>query len=91
MHSKRPVVCRREPAADVISGLSDVDPLFARLYAARGVTAAAQLDYGLASMAPVSSLDNIDAAVRLLLEKRDQHITIVGDFDVDGATSTALM
>ena len=91
MHSKRPVVCRREPAADVISGLSDVDPLFARLYAARGVTAAAQLDYGLASMAPVSSLDNIDAAVQLLLEKRDQHITIVGDFDVDGATSTALM
>jgi len=91
MHSKRPVVCRREPAADVISGLSDVDPLFARLYATRGVTAATQLDYGLASMAPVSSLDNIDAAVQLLLEKRDQRITIVGDFDVDGATSTALM
>jgi len=91
MHSKRPVVCRREPAADLISGLTDIDPLFARLYATRGITEATQLDYGLASMAPVSSLENIDAAVQLLLEMREQHITIIGDFDVDGATSTALM
>jgi len=91
MHSKRPVVSRRKPAADVISGLKDIDPLLARLYATRGVTAATQLDYGLASMVPVSSLDNIDAAVQLLLEMREQHITIVGDFDVDGATSTVLM
>jgi len=91
MHSKRPVITRRLPASDVLSGLSDIDPLFARLYASRGITAASQLDYGLASIAPVSSLDNIDAAVALLLGKRDQRITIVGDFDVDGATSTALV
>ena len=91
LRSKRPIVSRREPAAAVIEGLTGIDPLFARLYATRGVTAATQLDYGLASLAPVSSLDNVDAGVALLCEKRDQRIIIVGDFDVDGATSTALM
>ena len=46
--------------------MTGIDPLFARLYATRGVTAALQLDYGLAALAPVSSLDNIDVAVALL-------------------------
>jgi len=91
LRSKRPIVSRSEPAAAVIEGLTGIDPLFARLYATRGVTAATQLDYGLASLAPVSSLDNVDAGVALLCEKRDERIIIVGDFDVDGATSTALM
>ena len=89
--STRPIVSRSEPAAGVIEGLKGIDPLFARLYATRGVTAAMQLDYGLAALAPVSSLENIDAAVALLCEKRGQRIIVVGDFDVDGATSTALM
>ena len=89
--STRPIVSRSEPAASVIEGLTGIDPLFARLYVTRGVTAAMQLDYGLAALAPVSSLENINAAVALLCEKRDQRITVVGDFDVDGATSTALV
>jgi single-stranded-DNA-specific exonuclease len=57
----------------------------------RGVKSAKQLDYGLAGLAPVGSLENIAAAVDLLLKHRDQRIVIVGDFDVDGATSTALL
>jgi single-stranded-DNA-specific exonuclease len=71
--------------------MSGLDPLLAHLYASRGVTATVQLDYGLGSLAPVGSLGNIDAAVELLLEMRDKRIVVVGDFDVDGATSTALM
>jgi single-stranded-DNA-specific exonuclease len=39
----------------------------------------------------VGSLENIDAAVDLLMQMREQRIVIVGDFDVDGATSSALM
>ena len=57
----------------------------------RGVTATTQLDYGLAGLAPVGSLDNIDAGVELVLAMRDKRILVVGDFDVDGATSTALI
>jgi single-stranded-DNA-specific exonuclease len=73
------------------SALAAVDPLLARLYAARGVRTPEQLDYGLAGLLPISSLENIAAAVELLLKHKDEHIIVVGDFDVDGATSTALM
>jgi single-stranded-DNA-specific exonuclease len=71
--------------------LDGIDPLFARLYSARGVTSVEQLDYGLKGLAPVGSLENIDEAVEILLAHRNGKIIIVGDFDVDGATSTALM
>jgi len=89
--TNRPIVTRGKPDAGVLAGLDAIDPLLARLYAVRGVTSARQLDYGLAGLAPVSSLENIDAAVELLMGMREQRIVIVGDFDVDGATSSALM
>ena len=76
---------------NALESLAGLDPVYARLFAMRGVTATHELDYGLANLAPVSSLDNVDAAVDLLLSKRDERIVVVGDFDVDGATSTALM
>lgn len=91
MVSPRPVVSRRMPQGGASSGLSAVDPLLAHLYALRGVTATTQLDYSLAGLAPVSSLDGVDAAVELLLRHIDKRVVVVGDFDVDGATSTALM
>jgi len=79
------------PRDGASSGLSELDPLLAHLYALRGITAATQLDYGLGALAPVSSLDGVDAAVDLLLKHVDKRIVVVGDFDVDGATSTALV
>ena len=91
MHKQRPVVIRAIPEPSALPQLDAFDPVCARLYASRGVTSAAELDYGLAGLAPVSSLDNIEAAVELLESHRHKRIVIVGDFDVDGATSTALM
>ncbi len=79
------------PAADLMQKLGDIDPLHARLFAMRGLTSADQLDYRLAKLAPVSALENVDAAASLIIEKREQRIIVIGDFDVDGATSTALM
>jgi len=73
------------------TGLDGIDPLLARLYAARGVTDAVQLDYRLGRLLPVSGLSGVAAAVELLLAHRQKRIVIVGDFDADGATSTALM
>ena len=72
MRKPRPVVKRPEPRAEILSALADQDALFARLYAMRGVTASSQLDYSLAGLAPISSLENIDAAVALLLDKRNE-------------------
>ncbi len=91
MSSARPVVVRPQPARSALDSLSDLDPVHARLFAMRGISAASELDYGLANLAPVGSLDNVDTAVELLLSKRNERIVVVGDFDVDGATSTALV
>ncbi len=66
-------------------------PVLARLYAMRGVVDSRELDYALGRLLPVGSLDNVDAAVELLLEHHEGRIVVVGDFDVDGATSTAIM
>ena len=87
----RPVVNRSAPGGDVLERLSGIDPILARLYASRGVTDPTEIEYGLDRLAPVGSLDNVDAAVDLLLASRDERIVVVGDFDVDGATSTALL
>ena len=91
MKAARPIVVRPAPGAELLSGLDSVDPVTARVFAARGVSKAEDLDYGLARLAPVSELEFVNEAVDLLLAHRDRKITIVGDFDVDGATSTALM
>lgn len=87
----RPIVLRTAPDAKAIASLGALDSVFARLYATRGVASANELDYGLASLAPVGALEHIADAVDLLLLYREQRIVIIGDFDVDGATSTALL
>ena len=65
----------------------------ARLYAGRGITAPDELETGLSGLLPAEMLRGITEAVRLLDVAIDagQRILIVGDFDCDGATSTALM
>ena len=68
-----------------------MNPLHARLFAMRGLLNAEELDYGLARMISVSALENVDDAAALVIEKRDERIIVIGDFDVDGATSTALV
>jgi len=87
----RPIVLRTAPDSAAISALGALEPIYARLYATRGVASPNELDYGLAGLAPVGSLEHIADAVELLLQHREQRIVIVGDFDVDGATSTALL
>ena len=87
----RPVVSRPMPSPQAMAALGDIDPVHARLFAMRGLTGPDELDYGLGRLAPVSLLDNVDAAAELVLASRGGRIIVVGDFDVDGATSTALV
>ena len=65
----------------------------ARLYAGRGITDPDELTISLTELLPAEDLHGITEAVRLLDIAIDngQRILIVGDFDCDGATSTALM
>ncbi|WP_095154180.1 single-stranded-DNA-specific exonuclease RecJ [Pseudomonas sp. Irchel 3E13] len=72
--------------------LGDLPPLLTRLYAARGVQSAEELDKSLGRLLPYQMLKGIDAAVDLLLEAlaKRQRILIVGDFDADGATASTV-
>lgn len=65
----------------------------ARLYAGRGITVPDELETSLSGLLPAEALHGVTEAVRLLDVAIDegQRILIVGDFDCDGATSTALM
>ncbi len=87
----RLTVVRRSCRADVELG-AGLHPVLARAYAARGVRSAADLDLSLARLLPVGTLEGIPAAVELLRAHRTGgRVLIVGDFDADGATSSALM
>ncbi len=83
---------RRRPLAEDIDLPDTVPPLLRRLYAQRGVKAAQELERSLSGLLNYRLLSGIDNAVdllqKMLAEKRC--IVIVGDFDADGATSTAL-
>ncbi|MGI9220180.1 MAG: single-stranded-DNA-specific exonuclease RecJ [Woeseiaceae bacterium] len=91
MNGNRPIILREPQSATATTDLGALDPLHTRLFLARGVSSPGELDYSLARLEPVSSLENVAEAVDLLLKHRANRIVIVGDFDVDGATSTALL
>jgi len=67
-------------------------PLLARLYAARGVTDKAELDYELKSLLPPAALTNTDQAAHILADaiEAEARLLIIGDYDCDGATATAV-
>ena len=83
---------RRRPAADDTHLPASLPPLLRRLYALRGVQAEQELERGVKGMLPWQQLDGIDDAVSLLQQALadGRRIMVVGDFDADGATSTAL-
>jgi single-stranded-DNA-specific exonuclease len=67
-------------------------PVLRRVYAARGIDNESDLDLSLDRMLPVRSLEGLDAATRLLAAHRSAgRVLVIGDFDADGATSTALV
>ncbi len=67
-------------------------PLLARLYAARGIKDKSELDYELKSLIPPTALTNATAAAHLLADaiEAEAKMLIIGDYDCDGATATAV-
>ena len=86
------VIRRREPVASDALGSSGLHPLLARVYQGRGVQSSEELELGLAHLLPPSLLTNAEQAAQILADALQQQlrILIVGDYDADGATSTAL-
>jgi single-stranded-DNA-specific exonuclease len=83
----------RRPSPDTTPDWGqNLPPLLRRLYAARGVTSDDQLTYTLKHLASPMDLRGVDRAVALLAEAitSQQRVLVLGDFDADGATSTAV-
>jgi single-stranded-DNA-specific exonuclease len=71
---------------------AQLHPVLRRVYAGRGIGSAADLDLSLERLIPVGTLQGVDAAAELLAAQRQSgRVLVIGDFDADGATSTALM
>ena len=84
----------RRRNTDIAPGLTQapLSPLLKKLYSARGITQAGELDLSLAGLAKPQELLGCDAAAILLADaiEGDASVVIVADFDADGATSAAL-
>lgn len=85
-----PTLRRRVAKATALP--ESLDPLLRQIYANRGITSETQLERSLKGLLHYQDLNGIDVAIALLVEalKLQSRIVIVGDFDADGATSTAL-
>ncbi|NJD32084.1 MAG: single-stranded-DNA-specific exonuclease RecJ [Gammaproteobacteria bacterium] len=85
---RRPITVDRLPTV-----AAALHPALRRVYAARGLSDDQDLDLGLERLLPVSTLGGVDAAVDLLLQchRSAGRVLVVGDFDADGATSTAVV
>lgn len=75
-----------------LSHLSALPPVLQRIYACRGIKDTSQLNIPLKAMLSFDALKDIAKACQRLEQalREQQRILIVGDFDADGATSTAL-
>lgn len=85
-------IVRRHFAQQSENSFTDLHPVLRRVYAARHLESVKELDRTFENLVPYHDLMGIDEAVRLLAEAviERQKILIVGDFDADGATSTAV-
>lgn len=84
------VIKRRQ--VNAASGLEHLHPVLQRIYHARGITHAAELNKELQALLPFDTLMGIEKACARLAQALalQQRILVIGDFDADGATSTAL-
>ncbi|MBI3903221.1 MAG: single-stranded-DNA-specific exonuclease RecJ [Nitrosomonadales bacterium] len=89
-----PNIIPRNYSADAARRLAQtgITPLLARIYAARGISGAEQLETGLARLLPFTLLKNAQQMATLLADAiaQNKKLLIVADYDCDGATACAV-
>ena len=90
MMLKPRVVERERPREHTLPG--ELHAVTQRVLTARGITDGQALDTSLKGLAPADKLGAIDAAAELIeaVMVSNERILVIGDFDADGATSTAV-
>jgi len=93
-NNMRKTIIKRQVDDVIVTKLIEagVSPLLARLYAARGVKDADALSASLNQIIPPNQLTNSAEMAKLLADAiaDKKKILIVGDYDADGATATAV-
>ncbi|AIL69703.1 ssDNA exonuclease RecJ [Vibrio vulnificus] len=83
---------QRRPEPDLSLLPSSVPDILKRIYLNRGIQDISQLETAVKGLHSYQKLHGIELAVELLFEaiREQKRIIVVGDFDADGATSSAL-
>ncbi|HCH2842971.1 single-stranded-DNA-specific exonuclease RecJ [Vibrio parahaemolyticus] len=83
---------QRRPEPDLSLLPDSIPPILKRIYINRGITDIAQLETSARALHSYQKLGGIEQAVGLLFQaiQEQKRIIVVGDFDADGATSSAL-
>ncbi|EPT9254673.1 single-stranded-DNA-specific exonuclease RecJ [Vibrio alginolyticus] len=83
---------QRRPEPDLSLLPDSIPPILKRIYINRGITDLSQLETSASGLHSYQKLGGIEQAVDLLFQaiKEQKRIIVVGDFDADGATSSAL-
>ena len=83
------VVCRESSLVDDVDHLSVLE----RVFANRGVSLEEEMDRSLKNLHRFTLFKDIDKSAAIIADAiyNNKKIVVVGDFDVDGAVSTALM
>jgi single-stranded-DNA-specific exonuclease len=91
-HRILPQIRQRQPCQAAGEFGAHIPPLLQRIYLNRSITRPEQLQKELSHLPLPEQLKGMDQAVALLAEALSSahRITVIGDFDADGATSTAL-
>ena len=92
MNSVKPVFHQRECRDIVFLQDTGLAPVLQRIYSARGITSSSEIDYSLKSLIAPDQITQLLEAAALVQQHINNHslILIFGDYDADGATSTAL-
>lgn len=85
-----PIIVERQ--LPELSPFPDMHPVLSRVYQSRGISDTRDLELALVELLPYHSMKDIDRAVDVLMPvvREGKRLLVVGDFDADGATSTAL-
>ncbi|HZP68177.1 MAG TPA: DHH family phosphoesterase [Rudaea sp.] len=88
----KPRIERRSVPASAAAWPEAMHPVLRRIYAARGIAAPQEVEHRLAALAAPHALGGMRRACELVEQalRGDERIIVVGDFDCDGATGTAV-
>lgn len=86
------IIKRRQASLTENTFSDSLHPLLQQIYSARGVCSDDQIQTELSGLLTPQSLKGLPEAINLLVTalEQQQRLLVVGDFDADGATSSAL-